>query len=140
VRKLLRLEARVHNCTRCRQNKLLSEILSYPPVYSFGDPHGKHIMVVGQNPSIREYTDGFLSDDRSIAVRRRSQLNYFENRKTTYMFFDEIANFFQDKVKERMHWVDSPWEKVGYLDLVKCPTKCAKGQWSKLPGTQQRRS
>ena len=41
-------------------------------------------------------------------------------------------------MKERLRWVNSPWEKVGYLDLVKCPTKCAKGQWSELTRKQQR--
>jgi len=133
---MLDLERRVHNCVKCTQMGL-SEILSYPPVYSFGKPEGKKIMVVGLNPSSREYINGYLSHSQNIEERRQSQLTYFARRK--YSYFNEIERFFGNEVKDKIGWVNSPWEKVGYSDLVKCPTTPSKssGQWSKISLRQQ---
>jgi hypothetical protein len=131
---LLDLEKRVHNCLKCKKTSL-REMLPYPPVYSFGDPNGKEIMVVGLNPSAKEYVNGYLSSSPSIEVRRNSQLTYFENRK--YRYFEDIERFFGDEVKRKINWSSSPWEKVGCLDLVKCPTISIRGQWSKISRKQQ---
>lgn len=87
-------------------------------------------MVVGQNPSAREYINGYLSNSSSIEERRKSQITYFKRRN--YRYFDEIERFFEGEVKKRVNWKHSPWEKVGYLDLVKCPTTSPRGQWSKI--------
>lgn len=132
---MIDLERRVHNCTICKQTDL-RKILRYPPVYSFGDLKGKGILVVGQNPSSREYINGYLSNSHDIERRRKSQLTYFENRR--YSYFNEIERFLGGKVKNKIGWADSPWEKVGYLDLVKCPTtpSTGSGQWSRI-GTRQ---
>lgn len=92
-------------------------------------------MVVGLNPSAREYINGYLSNSPSIEVRRNSQITYFQNRK--YRYFNEIERFFGDEVKKKVNWVRSPWEKIGYLDLVKCPTRSERGQWSRIGRRQQ---
>jgi uracil-DNA glycosylase len=134
---MLDLERKVHNCTKCKKEQILKRILKYPPVYSFGDPSGKDFIVVGQNPSDKEYENNILKSDRGVARRRKSQLTYFE-RESIHPFFIEIRSFFEAEVKKRMGWVDSPWEKVGYLDLVKCPTRCPDGQWSKIGPKPQR--
>jgi hypothetical protein len=125
-------------CRKCKDRESLRQILKYPPVYSFGDPSGKDIIVVGQNPSDKEYTgDPPHLSSGSAAERRESQLTYFE-RETIHPFFtNKIGRFFEGQVKKRLNWSDSPWEKVGYLDLVKCPTRLWKenrsvGQWSKI--------
>jgi hypothetical protein len=132
---MLELERRVHTCTRCRQGRLRNT-LSYPPVYSFGNAEGKYLFVVGQNPSGREYINGYLSTSPDIEERRRSQLSYFDRRK--YAFFNEPEKFFNGKAKETLDWKNSPWEKVGYLDLVKCPTRLrGRGQWSHIPSRMQ---
>lgn len=39
-----------------------------------------------------------------------------------------MEKFFEDEVKEKVAWVDSPWDKIGYLDLVKYPTTSNHGQ------------
>ena len=129
---MFELELRVHNCVKCKKQRF-SDILPYPPVYSFGNPAGKSIIVVGQNPSSREYVNGFLSKSPDIEKRRMSQLIYFDQRN--HRFFNELERFFDGQVKEIVSWKKSPWEKVGYLDIVKCPTKAAdgRGQWSKIP-------
>jgi len=136
MKDMLDLERKVHNCMKCKQTHL-RKILPYPPVYSFGDPKGKEIMVVGQNPSSREYINGYLSNSPNIEERRKSQLTYFEHRK--YPYFDEIEKFLGGIVREKIGWVNLPWEKVGYLDLVKCPTTPLKvsGQWSRISKGQQ---
>jgi len=134
MKEMLDLERRVHNCQKCKQT-FLHEILPYPPVYSFGDLRGKEILVVGMNPSTKEYADGYLSDSLDVNERRKSQLTYFQRRK--YRYFNEIERFFGYDLKEKINWIYSPWEKVGYSDLVKCPTKSERGQWSKISRRQQ---
>jgi len=136
MKEMLDLERKVHDCLKCKQTHL-RKILPYPPVYSFGDPQGKEIVVVGQNPSSREYINGYLSNSPNIEERRRSQLTYFEHRK--YSYFDDIEKFLGGIVREKIGWLNSPWEKVGYLDLVKCPTTPLEGsgQWSRISKRQQ---
>jgi len=134
MRKVLNLEKRVHSCTKCNQG-FLRGILPHPPVYSFGNPEGKEIIVVGLNPSAREYINGFLSESSSIEERRKSQLAYFHKRQ--YRYFSEIERFFGEEVKKEINWTSMPWERIGYLDLVKCPTKSDRGQWSKMSRKQQ---
>jgi hypothetical protein len=132
VLNMLELELRVHNCVKCKER--FSDILPYPPVYSFGNPAEKKIMVVGQNPpSSREYVTEFLSKSPDIETRRMSQITYFDHRN--YAFFKELERFFAGQVKGIVSWKKTPWEKIGYLDIVKCPTKAAngRGQWSKIP-------
>lgn len=133
---MLDLEMKIHQCVKCKKQGF-SDILPYPPVCSFGKPEGKAILVIGQNPSGKEYESGFLSQDVDIEKRRQSQLNYFERRN--YLFFDELERFFEGAAKEKIGWTKSPWERIGYLDIVKCPTKAlnGQGQWSKIPRKTQ---
>lgn len=136
MKDMLDLERRVHNCMKCKQTHL-SKILPYPPVYSFGDPKGKEMIVVGQNPSSKEYISCYLSKSSNIEERRKSQLIYFKHRK--YRYFNEIERFLRGEVRGKIRWVNSPWEKVGYLDLVKCPTTplTGSGQWSRISKREQ---
>lgn len=133
MKNMLDLERKAHACMRCKQTSPdLREIILYPPVYSFGDPKSKEIIVVGLNPSRKEYDNNFLLNSPDIVERRKFQLTYFE--RLEYKYFKKIEGFFEGKVKKKICWVNSPWEKVGYLDLVKCPTTPLKGgQWSKVP-------
>lgn len=129
------LEMKVHECKKCKENAELSDIVQYFPVYSFGNPEGKEIIVVGVNPSSKEYkprskdTLPALSDSLVSDERRQSQLNYnFE-----YNYFKKIKEFFTNELQTKIGWKKNPWEKVGCLDLVKCPTISPKGgQWSNL--------
>ena len=134
---MLELEKEVHNCTICKKTDL-HKFLPYPPVYSFGDLEGKEIVVVGQNPSSMEYISGYLSNSTDIEERRKSQLTYFERRK--YPYFNEVERFLGGEVKGKIKWTSLPWEKVGYLDLVKCPTTplTGSGQWSRIGNKQQK--
>jgi len=127
------LESEVHSCRRCK--KKLSGNMPYPPVYSFGDPNGKTVILVGINPSRKEFEEGFLSTSKSIEDRRHSQLSYFE--RSTYKYFSKIAPFFSGAVKGLLGWEKSPWEKVGVLDLVKCTTIRKDGQWNKMRQCQK---
>lgn len=124
-----KLKKQIHNCRKCRQSTLV-EIISGFPVYSFGNPEDKRICVVGLNPSTKEYEEKLLSDSEDIDERHKSQMSYFQRRY--YPFFTKIENFFHGEVKSKIGWMYSPWEKVGFLDLVKCPTRSKTGQWSGL--------
>jgi uracil-DNA glycosylase len=141
---MLDLEREVHTCTKCKHNESLESVRRHFPVYSFGDPLRKNIVVVGQNPSDKEYENGNLSSSHSIVERRKSQLTYFK-RETIHPYFpNKIGKFFEGQVQKRLNWIDLPWEKVGYLDLVKCPTRVRKGntnvgQWSKVDHERQRK-
>lgn len=134
---MIDLELSVHNCKKCHEQGL-SKFLQYPPVYSFGDAAGKEIIIIGLNPSRAEYESGFLSKSLDVNIRSKSQLDYFRNRN--YQFFIELEEFFGGQIKELLDWGNSPWEKVGYLDIVKCPTTCSGGkkQWSGLSRKIQR--
>ncbi len=133
---LTELEKSVHTCTLCKATDL-SEILSHYPVYSFGDNTGKKIIVVGINPSTREYESNYLSASKDPMERKISQLTYFQ--RDYYDFFKKIEEFFKGEVQEVLGWIETPWEKVGFIDLVKCPTRNEEGQWGALKGSQKRR-
>jgi hypothetical protein len=77
-------------------------------------------------------------DSPDIEKRTQSQLTYFDRRN--YQFFNELERFFDGKIREKIGWANSPWEKVGYLNIIKCPTRLAngQGQWSKIPRKAQR--
>ncbi len=130
-------EYSVHNCGKCHQKH--PTMKKYPPVFSFGALEQKPIWVVGINPAEAEY-DGsngsapYLSRSTDIEERRQSQLRYFDNKP--YDFFQQIEKFFGGEVRDKVvDWKAKPWEKVGFVDLVKCVTKDG---WSKLKPQDQR--
>ena len=103
---------------------------------------GKKIIVIGLNPSTQEYTKGFLPDDFSVDNRRRAQLKYFKRPYYTF-FFGKIEDFFEGEIKRKLEYRRNVWENVGYLDLVKCPTKIVSKsgkseQWSGLDDRQKK--
>ena len=69
----------------------------YPPVYSFGDPTNKTIILIGLNPSSQEFKKGFLSDSSDLEKRRKSQLDYFQGN--VYSYFNKARSFFDKDVK-----------------------------------------
>ena len=131
------VESKVHKCTLCKPK--YSKIMPYPPVYSFGDPAGKPVILIGLNPSRKEFEERkgkrFLSLSKSPDDRRSSQMTYFQRKPHTY--FKNIVPFFDGPAKKKLGWTTAPWEKVGVLDLVKCVTENEKGQWSKLGDPQK---
>ena len=130
---MLAIEKEIHNCKRCRE--LAAVNFPYPPVYSFGNPSGKKIILVGINPSVKEFEGNFLLDKEDVRERRHSQLHYFD--KEPYNYFKKVTPFLEGPVKEKLGWKESPWERVGVLDLVKCATVKRGGQWNKLTKTQK---
>jgi len=133
------LEYEVHNCMKC--NAEYNSVMCFYPVYSFGNPFGKKIIVIGLNPSTQEYEKGFLRDDFSVENRRFAQLKYFK-RPYYKFFFGKIEDFFKGEIKSKLGYRRNVWESVGYLDLVKCPTKIDKNgkaeQWSGLDNSQKK--
>jgi uracil-DNA glycosylase len=129
------LEIEVHTCTKCHTT--FPNLVRFPPVYSFGDPAGKEIMVVGLNPGSKEF-DGYLSVSSDLNERRRSQLSYFE--RVSYSYFENLSWFFGGGVeyrnlvlKTKIGWERNPYDRIGVLDIVKCATKNGEGgQWTKL--------
>jgi len=113
--------------------------MPYPPVYSFGDPAGKPVILIGLNPSRKEFEEKngkrFLSINENANERRASQLSYFEREPHTY--FKKVVPFFKGPVKKKLGYTNTPWEKVGVLDLVKCATVTKKGQWNKISDSQK---
>lgn len=107
----------------------MGSIISYPSVFSFGNLSGKKIIVAGLNPSTVEYKEKYLTDNLDINKRYLKQLNYFQNIYYK-RYFKKIESFFEGEIRKLLEWKRNPWEKVGFLDLVKCPTKYKKGQWS----------
>ncbi len=134
-----KLEKRVHICRHCYQ--IDPRIEKYYPVYSFGDLEGKPIWVVAINPSHAEY-DGknggapYLSRSIDIEKRSRNQVDYFCSGHYNSFFFRQVERLFDEEVQRIVvAWEKKPWEKVGFVDLVKCVTKDG---WSKLkPEDQQ---
>jgi hypothetical protein len=61
-------------------------------------------------------------------------MNYFADPERVYDFFHEVERFFAGEVKDQLKWGRSPWEKVGCLDLVKCPTIPS---WTDLKSAQR---
>ena len=124
----------MYRCTTCKDQGL--DVVKDYPVLSFGDPRGKTILVVGINPSTAEY-DGYLSRSTDPHVRHKEQLDYFDNN--VYRFFERLGRFFEGGAKKAPGWSSSPWEKVGFTDMVKCPTRNIKGQWAKLRSSEKRK-
>jgi hypothetical protein len=133
---LSELELKIHNCTLCKLNDL-SRVVKYYPIISFGELIDKPLLVVGLNPSTREYEDGFVLNNRDPLKRHRSQMTYFDSGY--YAFFKKLEKFFQGKAREALGWKKTPWEFVGFTDLAKCPTRNNKGQWTQLKISQKRR-
>ena len=131
------LMSRVLSCQKCKQQNGLKDYFprDCPPVFSFGDPSCKEIIVVGINPSKAEYDSEFLAKEFDKALE--SQIKYFERRE--YRFFDEVARFFEDDmIRTMLGTPRSLWEEVGYLDLVKCVTSADKGvQWNGLRSSEK---
>jgi len=123
----------MHRCTSCKDQGL--DVVKDYPVISFGDLRGKDILVVGINPSSAEY-EGFLSRAPDPYVRYREQMEYFDKR--AYDFFRKLGRFFEGRAKTGLGWERNPWEKVGFTDMVKCPTRNSKGQWAKLRTSEKR--
>jgi len=132
---LTELEHRVHTCSLCKEGEP-KEVIKYYPVYSFGNPYGKELLIVGINPSHREYKDNYVSSSQDPEIRHNSQMNYFQ--QGPYKFFTKLEKFFHGEAKTALNWVKTPWEKVGFTDLVKCPTRNEKGQWTKIKPSQRR--
>lgn len=132
------LEYKVHTCRDCYPKYRC--VVRYYPVYSFHGLDGKPIWVVAINPSTAEYKRGFLSNSLDIVERRHSQQSYFSREHYT-RFFGKVEGFFEGEVRGQVvQWSSTPWEKVGFTDLVKCATKLRgkKGQFSSLePGQRQ---
>jgi len=124
------LQEQVLICGKCKVDEL-SGIVQCSPVYSFGDPLGKKVIVIAQNPSTREFKNGYLVEKGSLQTRLDNQLDYF--RQPYYKpFFGKLEAFFDGPVAHRLSWVGACWEKVGFLDLVKCSTRTYNGQWNTL--------
>ena len=133
---LTELEHRVHTCTLCNMSDL-KEVVKHYPIISFGNPNGKKLLIVGLNPSTREYEDNYVSSSQDPEKRHNSQMNYFQHGY--YGFFNKLEKFYHGEAKTALKWVKTPWEKVGFTDLAKCPTRNEKGQWTKIKTSQKRR-
>ncbi len=137
---LSEFEILVHECTKCRDTNV-EYAIKYYPIISFGDPQDKPVLVIGLNPSTREYEDGYVSSSENIEERHLTQMNYFN--KKPYTFFKNLAKYFQRPVRDKLGWKQEPWEKVGYLDIVKCPVRAhprASSQWGSPVHTWSLRS
>ena len=130
---------KILHCRKCKDQKGLGEHLQSDclPVCCFGDPIGRKVFVVGINPSKAEYDSEFLAKDINKALE--SQIKYFDKRE--YRFFDEVKRFFNDElIRTRLGIIRSLWEKVGYLDLVKCVTTANRNeQWNGLKASEKRK-
>ncbi len=140
---LTEFEYSVHNCTKCKVAEL-DDIIQYYPVFSFGNPQNKPLLVVGLNPSTWEYSSNFLSSSKYPVIRHKSQMNYFNNlrdeNKKIYTFFKNLAKLFNEDAKLALNWLNTPWEKVGFIDMVKCPTRYNDGQWTSIkPESRQKK-
>jgi uracil-DNA glycosylase len=124
------LPVQILNCKRCRTGEV-GGFVYYSPVYSFGDPEGKKVIVVAHNPSTREFEDGYLLNEGTIENRLSRQLTYFD-RRYYEPFFKKIETLFEGENQRLLGWNRNCWEKVGFLDLTKCSTRTEKGQWSTL--------
>jgi uracil-DNA glycosylase len=129
----------IHTCTKCKELPF-GYIIKYYPIVSFGNPLNKSILVVGLNPSTNEYKYNFVKNSTIIEDRHTSQMDYF--KQEPYQFFINLGKFFENPVKDKIGWIQSPWEKIGYLDIVKCPTRKQpqdKNQWGSLSKDEKRR-
>jgi hypothetical protein len=133
---LSELELAVHTCTKSKESDL-KQVIKHYPLYSFGALENKPLLVVALNPSTVEYEKKYVSESPDPAVRQQSQINYFN--RPYYGFFTKLEKFFQNEAKQALNWQKTPWEKVGFTDLAKCPTRNSKGQWTQLTPSQKRR-
>ena len=131
------LSARILNCKRCRAGEL-GKFVYHSPVYSFGDPEGKKIIVVAHNPSTREFEDSgkgesrpYLIDEGTVEARLSDQLTYFD-RPYYENFFKKLEAIFDGENRRLLGWERNCWERVGFLDYTKCSTRTEKGQWRTL--------
>ena len=131
------LPARILTCKRCRTGEL-GKFIYYSPVYSFGNPEGKKVIVVAHNPSTREFEDHgkdqtrpYLLNTGTVEERLNDQLTYFD-RPYYEQFFKKIETLFEGENKKLLGWNRICWEKVGFLDFTKCSTRTEKGQWRTL--------
>jgi hypothetical protein len=53
-------------------------------------------------------------------IRHKEQMEYFDKR--AYDFFRKLSRLFEGRAKTGLGWEKCPWEKVGFTDMVKCPT------------------
>lgn len=131
------LEREVHSCETCKAR--YSKTMPYPPVYSFGNPAGKPVLLIGLNPSRKEFEEKkgkrFLSISKNPDDRRLSQRTYF--KRETHRYFKKVVPFFDGPVKTKLGYKETPWDMVGVLDLVKCVTVAKKGQWNDLSEPQK---
>ena len=132
-----KLPAEILTCKRCRTGEL-GNFVYYSPVYSFGNPEGKKIIVVAHNPSTREFEDygegqtrPYLLDKGTVEERLNDQLTYFD-RPYYEHFFKKIETLFEGENQRLLGWNRNCWEKVGFLDFTKCSTRTEKGQWRTL--------
>ena len=116
----------------------LGEFVYYSPVYSFGNPKGKKIIVVAHNPSTREFEDSgkgeprpYLINEGTVEERLNDQLTYFD-RPYYENFFKKLETLFEGENQNLLGWDISCWETVGFLDFTKCSTRTEKGQWRTL--------
>ena len=133
---LSELELAVHNCTKCKETDL-KQVVKHYPIFSFGPLENKPLLIVALNPSTAEYEKKYVSNSTDPEKRHQSQMNYFN--KTYYGFFTKLEKFFQGEAKRALNWEKTPWEKVGFTDLAKCPTRNIKGQWTQLKKSQKKR-
>jgi hypothetical protein len=111
------LEYEVHNGIKCKAE--YNTVICFYPVYSFGNPFGKKIIVIGLNPSTQEYEKGFLRDDFSLENRRFDQLKYF--KRPYYKFFSRArpAKIFKKNGRaEQWSGLDES-QKYGIIDNCK---------------------
>lgn len=126
----------IHKCNKCKLDQALENVIKHYPVISFGPLENKPILVVGLNPSTREYEDNYILSSDDPSIRHTSQMTYFDSG--FYGFFNKVEQFFKGTAKNTVGWEKKPWEKVGFTDLAKCPTRRNDGQWSKLKPSQRK--
>jgi hypothetical protein len=124
----------VLKCEECRKDRRVCDILAPGtfPVYSFGNPTGKRILVVGLNPSKKEYP-AFLKPHKDPARRKVEQFSYF--KRVAYKHFEGLEAYFE---RAKPFLGGKLWDKVGYLDLVKCPVdKDGSTSWGDLDDSER---
>lgn len=110
------------DCDDCRQ----AMGNNYPAVWFFGRPENKKVFIVGLNPSMSEFTKGFIRYQGLDEGQYEAHLREYFDRGH-YAFFEDLMPIFKnDELAMKMGYSLHPWDRVGYLDIVKCPTR---GGW-----------
>jgi len=142
---------KILSCKKCKEQSDLSKYFPRDclPVCSFGDPlddagKPKKVFIVGINPSDAEYNGRRPHLKKSPKEEAlKSQLKYFaEFFAERYGYFKKIEEFFNDKEINAKLGIESEnvWERIGYLDLVKCVTKSSKStQWNGLKKSEKKK-